>query len=61
MTILKKMACKVKCTYLHSSKKSELRPLIFPEDCWKGLQLLADAENTKLAGLHPQKEFEVAS
>ena len=55
------MACKIKCTYLHSSKKSELVQLIIPEDCWKGLQLLVDAENRKLAGLHPQYEFVFAS
>ena len=58
---IEKMACKIKCTYLHSSKKSELVPLIIPEDCWKGLQLLADSENRKLAGLHPQNEFVFAS
>lgn len=56
-----KMACKLKCAYLHSSKKSELVPVIIPEDCWKGLQMLTDVENRKLAGIHPQNEFVFAN
>lgn len=56
-----KMACQLKCAYLHSSKKSELVPVIIPEDCWKGLQMLADVENRKLAGIHPQNEFVFAN
>nr|XP_022306026.1 uncharacterized protein LOC111112653 isoform X5 [Crassostrea virginica] len=51
------MMCKLKCTYLHSSKKAELVPMIIPKDCWKGLDMLADHENRQFAHIHPSNTF----
>ena len=51
------MMCKLKCTYLHSSKKAELVPIIIPKDCWKGLDMLADHENRQFAHIHPSNTF----
>ena len=47
------MMCKLRCTYLHSSKKAELVPVIIPNDCCKGLDGLADHGNRQFANIHP--------
>ncbi|XP_062573990.1 uncharacterized protein LOC134235837 [Saccostrea cucullata] len=54
---IEKLMCKIVCAYLHSSKKLELVSVIIPDDCWKGLEMLKDVENRKLAGVHPKNKF----
>ncbi|XP_061168122.1 uncharacterized protein LOC133177047 [Saccostrea echinata] len=54
---IEKLMCKIICAYLHSSKKLELVSVIIPDDCWKGLEMLKDVENRKLAGVHPKNKF----
>ena len=58
---IEKLMCKIVCAYLHSSKKLELVSVIIPDDCWKGLEMLVDVENRKVAGVHPKNQFVFAN
>ncbi|XP_048750683.2 uncharacterized protein LOC125662490 [Ostrea edulis] len=58
---IKKMSCEIKLSYLHSSKKTQLVPVIMPEDCWQGLKMLSDSDHRKSAGVHSTNEFVFAN